>query len=74
MSWAKSQNDDASIVDTVSLANNDVAVPYAVQLVRQINYGPLESKRYFIPSGQDGKFVEVNESAMIEANFKKLNS
>ncbi|KAI9159076.1 hypothetical protein HJFPF1_07084 [Paramyrothecium foliicola] len=41
--------------------------PFAVQLVRQVNYGPLESKRYFIPSG-DG-FVEISEKDLIRANF-----
>jgi hypothetical protein len=53
----------------------DPKTPYAVQLVRQINYGPLESKRYFIPSeDKDEAFVEVTEKDLLTANFQKLNS
>jgi len=49
--------------------------PYAVQLVQQINFGPLESKRYFIVvEGKDELFLEITEKELIEANFKKLNS
>jgi len=48
--------------------------PYAVQLVRQVNYGPLESKRYFIPVSDKDDFIEVTEDDLIQANFKKLNS
>ncbi|KAJ9144229.1 hypothetical protein NKR23_g6238 [Pleurostoma richardsiae] len=49
--------------------------PFAVQLVRQVNYGPLESKRYFIPTeGEENEFVEVVEDELIRANFQKLNS
>lgn len=53
----------------------DLKPPYAVQLVRQVNYGPLESKRYFIPvEGKDEAFIEVVEDDLIQANFQKLNS
>ncbi|KAK8055651.1 hypothetical protein PG993_000878 [Apiospora rasikravindrae] len=49
--------------------------PFAVQLVRQVNYGPLESKRYFAPSSASlSEFVEVAEDDLIQANFQKLNS
>jgi hypothetical protein len=48
---------------------------YAVQLVRQVNYGALESKRYFIVvKEKDEPFLEVSERELIEANFQKLNS
>ena len=48
---------------------------FAVQLVRQVNYGPLEAKRYFIPiEGQANEFVEIGEDDLIQANFQKLNS
>ncbi|KAI1767154.1 hypothetical protein GGR53DRAFT_527361 [Hypoxylon sp. FL1150] len=48
---------------------------YVVQLVRQVNYGPLESTRYFaLVDGQDEAFIEVTERDLIEANFQKLNS
>lgn len=45
---------------------------YAVQLVRQVNYGALESKRYFIPYGSG--FKEVTEDDLIQGNFEKLNT
>lgn len=32
---------------------NNMAAPFAVQLVQQVNYGPLMSKRYFIPRKDD---------------------
>ncbi|KAI1373537.1 hypothetical protein F4677DRAFT_218504 [Hypoxylon crocopeplum] len=48
---------------------------FVVQLVRQVNYGPLESTRYFASvEGQAEAFIEVTESDLIEANFQKLNS
>jgi hypothetical protein len=53
----------------------DFNPPFAVQLVRQVNYGPLESKRYFIPTeGEENEFVEIVEDELIRANFQKLNS
>ncbi|KAK8088429.1 MFS multidrug transporter [Apiospora hydei] len=49
--------------------------PFAIQLVRQVNYGSLESKRYFAPtSASPSEFVEVAEDDLIQANFQKLNS
>jgi hypothetical protein len=48
--------------------------PYAIQLVKQVNYGPLESKRYFVPLGGDAEFKEITERDLIEANFAKVNS
>ncbi len=48
---------------------------FAVQLVQQVNYGPLESKRYFVSvEGKDAEFIEVVENDIIQANFQKLNS
>lgn len=49
-------------------------VPYVVQLVRQVNYGPLESKRYFASIRTSDGFIEVGEDDLIRANFQKLNS
>ena len=48
--------------------------PFVVQLVRQVNYGSLESKRYFAFVRASGEFVEVVEDDLIRANFQKLNS
>jgi len=48
---------------------------YAIQLVKQINFGPLETTRYFVPgSGAPVDFIEVNASALIQANFQKVNT
>ncbi|GLA66423.1 hypothetical protein AtubIFM55763_000342 [Aspergillus tubingensis] len=49
-------------------------VPYAVQLVRQVNFGPQESIRYFAPAGTGSQFVEVAEGDLLDWNFEKLNS
>ncbi|KNG81128.1 hypothetical protein ANOM_010186 [Aspergillus nomiae NRRL 13137] len=55
---------------------SSAAPEYAVQLVKQVNYGPLESKRYFIPRRDlsGAEFIEVGEQWLIEKNFEKLNS
>ena len=47
---------------------------YAIQLVKQVNYGPLESKRYFVPLDDVAEFKEITERDLIEANFAKVNS
>ncbi|OBT67082.1 hypothetical protein VE03_04487 [Pseudogymnoascus sp. 23342-1-I1] len=55
---------------------SDDSSAYAVQVVQQVNYGPLESKRYFV-SGDGGRgtaFHEITEGDLIEANFEKLNA
>jgi hypothetical protein len=52
----------------------DSSWPYAIQLVKQVNYGPLESKRYFVPVDDDAEFKEITERHLIEANFAKVNS
>ena len=68
MSWAKT----AGTVS--SLDSSDIDAPYAVQFVRQVNYGPVESKRYFVPSSSGDLFNEIDEGHLIRANFKKLNT
>jgi hypothetical protein len=47
-------------------------VPLAKQVVKQVNYGPLESKRYFVTTGD--AFFEVTEQWLTKANFQKLNN
>jgi hypothetical protein len=50
---------------------------HAIQLVQQVNFGALESKRYFVPrTTQDSNagFQEITERGLIEANFAKVNS
>ena len=56
---------DGSLVSTA---------PYAVQLVRQINYGPQESIRYFVPASNSSDFAETEEDDLLTSNFEKLNS
>ncbi|KAF2812416.1 uncharacterized protein BDZ99DRAFT_266245 [Mytilinidion resinicola] len=61
----------------VVLLLSELGYPYVVQVVRQVNYGPIESKRYFVVTkGKDGKepFVEVTEDHLIQGNYEKLNS
>ena len=48
--------------------------PYAVQIVRQVNFGAQESIRYFIPVDGESHFAEATEDDLLEANFEKLNS
>lgn len=71
MEWTKSTTEAAPPTGSVDLV--ELAPEFAVQLVRQVNFGPLESKRYFVRTEAD-KFIEVSESDLIQANFQKLNS
>lgn len=72
-SWAAYPRDSTASQDAVDLLA--LKPEFAVQLVRQVNYGPLESKRYFVPNGSnDGGFVEISENDLIQANFQKLNA
>lgn len=74
MKWADFPQAVSSDGSTeVDLAN--IKPTYAVQLVRQVNYGPLESKRYFIPTDEAcDSFREITEDHLVQANFQKLNS
>jgi hypothetical protein len=67
MSWATYPT-ASTITDTPDAS--DVAL--VIQIVKQVNYGPLESKRYFVQ--RDEQFVEVTEKWLIDANFEKLNT
>lgn len=72
-SWAAFPRDSTAAQDAVDLVA--LKPEFAVQLVRQVNYGPLESKRYFVPNGSnDGGFSEISENDLIQANFQKLNA
>ena len=50
------------------------SAPYAIQLVRQVNYGPQESIRYFIPASNGSDFAESTEDDLLDSNFEKVNS
>jgi len=75
--WAKFPT--AAVVNPTAGAEKSESLqdsnwPYAIQLVKQVNYGPLESKRYFVPLDDDAEFKEITERDLIEANFAKVNS
>lgn len=69
MQWAQHASSDPS--DSFLLNSN---LEYAVQLVKQVNFGPQESIRYFTPASGDSGFVEITENDLLEANFEKLNA
>lgn len=71
MNWTKSTPEAALPTSSVDLV--EMEPDFVVQLVRQVNFGPLESKRYFVRTEPD-KFIEVSENDLIQANFQKLNS
>jgi hypothetical protein len=72
MAWASFPRESATEAD-VNMSN--AAPTFAVQLVRQVNFGPLESKRYFIPADTtEAGFFEITEADLIQANFQKVNT
>jgi hypothetical protein len=74
ITWAESINESEVHSDDLP---TPISVSFAVRVIRQVNFGPLESKRYFIHSGEnsgDKAFVEVTEQWLIDANFQKLNA
>jgi hypothetical protein len=70
MSWASFPQE--SFITSNDSAPDATSVILAIQVVKQVNYGPLESKRYFVQA--NGEFVEVTEQWLIDANFEKLNT
>ncbi|KFZ18903.1 hypothetical protein V502_03903 [Pseudogymnoascus sp. VKM F-4520 (FW-2644)] len=73
ISWAKRASIGKSCVaDTPGATEH---YPYAIQLVRQVNYGRLESKCYFVPQDNPARdFVEITADDLVDANFEKVNS
>ncbi|OTB01877.1 hypothetical protein M426DRAFT_14031 [Hypoxylon sp. CI-4A] len=71
MRWARAQKSSAHDDSSATVVSS---APYAVQLVRQINYGPQESVRYFAPLNGGSSFIEATEDDLVKSNFKKLNS
>jgi hypothetical protein len=68
-SWASFPKESSITASDILPAD----VTYAIQLVRQVNFGPIETKRYFVKLESDD-FAEVDEKWLIDANFEKLNS
>lgn len=71
MNWADLQTTALIPTDDSFLVGS---APYAIQLVKQINYGPQESIRYFVLGGTDTDFTEATEHSLIKSNFEKVNS
>ncbi|CAG8971532.1 hypothetical protein HYALB_00005428 [Hymenoscyphus albidus] len=66
---------DITAVNPSALLSESSA--YAVQVVRQVNYGPVKWKRYFAADETDeggDAYEEVVEMDLIEANYEKLNT
>jgi hypothetical protein len=78
IAWAKGSESCPSAVSASFFQDPDSPPPYAIQFVRQVNFGAVEAKRYFIPdpeaSGVRVEFVEITEQDLIAGNFQKLNS
>jgi hypothetical protein len=60
-----------SIVISNEVVPDATSVTIATQVVKQVNFGPLESKRYFAQV-KDGELVEVTDQWLVNANFQKL--
>lgn len=71
MCWATSCKQSAAVDDGSTILNT---APFAVQLVKQVNFGPQESIRYFVPLIDGSRFTETTENSLIKSNFEKLNS
>lgn len=79
MSWAR-HSESSPVTSSDSYFRNPNSIPeFAVQFVQQVNYGPVETKRYFIPvpdsqARDQSEFLEVTEQDLIIGNFQKLNA
>jgi hypothetical protein len=75
IAWAEFPKESTTPSDGDGSIMEEHSPSYAVQFVRQINYGALEGKRYFIPvEGKDEAYLEITENDLVQANYKKLNS
>ncbi|EQB46851.1 hypothetical protein CGLO_14069 [Colletotrichum gloeosporioides Cg-14] len=74
MAWAK--DSQPTVIEATPKIDSSNRIPlYAIQLVRQVNYGPLESKRYFVNFADcTHSYVEVAEDFLIQISFQKVNS
>ncbi|KAG7409801.1 hypothetical protein Forpe1208_v011105 [Fusarium oxysporum f. sp. rapae] len=75
ISWGSFPTESALDTGDIQHDLSQLNSSYAVQLVRQVNFGPLKSKRYFIPQdSSEGQYIEVSKQDLIQANFKKANT
>jgi len=77
LNWARAS--ETASVSSLPNASDYLAINgsscFVIQLVRQVNYGPLESKRLFAKTAYpDMGFGEVTEQDLIQANYQKVNS
>ena len=61
--WTGIQTTSSVPVNSSSLVSGAL---YAVQLVRQINYGLQESIRYFVPASNGADFAEATEDDILK--------
>jgi len=81
---ASDTNGNDSSSSTAACSESDPSpeqYPYVIQFVKQVNYGPVESKQFFAPaaptnaSGSERKrYIELSEEDLIAANFVKVNT
>ncbi|KAJ5836953.1 hypothetical protein N7447_002979 [Penicillium robsamsonii] len=62
-----------TIIGNLTGSADPAEASVCIQLVRQINSGPIESIRYFVGSDKHGNFEEVAEDGSPDANFVKMN-
>ena len=77
MNWARAcgMQSRATLENGSEYLSSSSSSSFVVQLVRQVNYGPLESKRFFVKTtGAAVDFSEVTEQDLITANYQKVNS
>ncbi|KAF5517377.1 hypothetical protein CGCA056_v011419 [Colletotrichum aenigma] len=74
MAWAN--DGQPTVIEETSKIDSSNRTPlYAIQLMRQVNCGPLESKRYFVNfADRTHSYVEAAEDFLIQCNFQKVNS
>lgn len=70
MAWAAYPQESAPPQGEITLDEDT----YVIQMVRQVNFGPVEAKRYLAPGPSSNNFIEVQERDLINANFSKVNS
>jgi hypothetical protein len=74
LAWGKGADTDLQSDDDDITKLLGSSPSFVVQIVRQVNYGPLEFKRCFTEGVGENAYVELTEKALITANFEKLNS
>jgi len=74
LAWVRVQRTCSDINDFNVQAVLQTPAARVFQVVKQVNYGPLESKQYFVTlSDSTAHYHEITEHDLIDANYKKLN-